>query len=72
MDLYKSNTSDVIQMKELLIEMIENKNQFADNQHNICRKFETDQRFPRKSCSLSMASNKALKLPFPNDLAPFL
>ena len=28
-------------------------------------------RFPRFACSLSMDSKRALKLPLPNDLAPF-
>jgi hypothetical protein len=27
-------------------------------------------KFPRKPCSISMASNKALKFPLPKDLAP--
>ena len=29
-------------------------------------------KLPRSACSLSMASNKALKFPFPKLLAPFL
>ncbi len=30
------------------------------------------QRFPLSPCSRSIASNNALKLPLPNDFAPFL
>ncbi len=31
---------------------------------------QSDYRFPRKACSLSIASNRALKFPLPNERAP--
>jgi hypothetical protein len=43
------------------------------NSENLFKKNENfDQRLPLAACSLSIASNKALKLPFPKLFAPFL